>query len=118
MQSQEEGLFTKEDEHVLKEIIDRQPQLYLDEIRIELAQVTGEFWSTTTIWRKLHQIGYSLKKAVLRAKQQSEQEVNDYRIRMADRMRHIRQVLFIDETARMPMLLEDEEFGPRLELLQ
>jgi transposase len=84
----------------LQEIIEEQPQLYLDEIQVELFSKTGRLWSTSTIWSKLHTLGYSLKKAVFRAKQQQEQEVNDYMIRLNDRVMHPRQVLFIDETAR------------------
>ena len=40
LQSQEEGLFTQRDELVLKEIIDSNPQLYLDEIQTEMARRT------------------------------------------------------------------------------
>ena len=68
LQSQEEGLFTEHDEMELKAIIESNPQLYLDEIRTEMARRTTKYWSTTILWRKLHKIGYSLKKAVLRAK--------------------------------------------------
>jgi transposase len=64
----------------LKEIVDNQPQLYLDEIQQELYHETGRLWASSTIWRKLHLIGYSLKKAVLRAKQQKQEEVDQYQL--------------------------------------
>ena len=58
-------------EHIdsLKKITIEQPQLYLDEIQTELYRETGELWSSSTIWRKLRVIGYSLQVAVFRAKQ-------------------------------------------------
>jgi transposase len=92
--------FTKEHETVLRQIIDNQPQLYLDEIQEELYKETGVVWHCSTIWRKLHTIGYSLKLAVFRAKQQSQEEVDAYHIRLLDRMNHPSQLLFLDETAR------------------
>ena len=98
--TEEMAQFTGEDEDTLKTIIDNQPQLYLDEIRMELFYISGELWSTSTIWKKLHLLGYSLKVAVFRAKQQNEQEKNDYYCRLEDRVRHPSQLLIIDESAK------------------
>jgi transposase len=94
------NLFTKLYLTKLEEIVENHPQLYLDEIQLELYHQTGRMWSSSTIWRKLHTIGYSLKKAVLRAKQQSQQEVDEYFVRLQDRLGHPRQLIYIDETAR------------------
>jgi hypothetical protein len=53
-----------------------------------------------TIWRKLHTIGYSLKLVVFCVKQQSQEEVDAYYIRLLDRMNHPSQLIFLDKTAR------------------
>jgi DDE superfamily endonuclease len=94
------GAFNRDHELVLHSIIEHQPQLYLDEMQDEMVKLTGKLWSTSTIWMKLHTLGYSLKTIVHRAKQQSQRELNDYHSRMRDRVTHPRQCLFLDETAR------------------
>ena len=84
----------------LKKITEEKPQLYLDEIQVEVFHRTGKLFSPSSISRHLRTINYSLKIAVLRAKQQKEEEVNAYHIRMAERLEHPSQLLFIDESAR------------------
>ncbi len=92
--------FTAEYELILKQIIDEHPQLYLDEIQHMLLVKSGKLWDTSTIWRKLHKLGYSLKTAVFRAKQQSQAELDAFHIRLLERLQHPRQLIYIDETAR------------------
>ena len=92
--------FSDEDQAKLKVIIDEQPQLYLDEIQDELKAQTGKLWDSSTIWRKIHKLGYSLKVAVIRAKQQNQLEVDAYFCRLVERVRHPCQLLYIDESAR------------------
>ncbi len=100
LRSMKAKYFVESDEQALKEIVDNQPQLYLDEIALELQLMTGKKWSSGTLWRKLHTLGYSLKTAVFRAKQQNLDEVNEYFGRITDRLKHPRQLIYIDETAR------------------
>ena len=92
--------FNPEDQAILYSIIKEHPQLYLDEIQYELELQTGKTWHPSTIWRKIHSLGYSLKVAVFRAKQQSKEEQAAYHCRIVERLQHPRQLLFIDETAR------------------
>ena len=92
--------FTPSDLQKLKNIIDNQPQFYLDEIQLEMEIETGKYWDTSTIWRKIHTLGYSLKVAVFRAKQQDQLEVDAYDCRMLERVNHPSMVLFLDESAR------------------
>ena len=92
--------FKPEHMDALMRISIEQPQLYLDEIQTELYRETGEMWSSSTIWRKLRVLGYSLQVAVFRAKQQQQEEVDLYHTRLNDRMNHPRQLLFLDESAK------------------
>ena len=92
--------FTQDDLSKLRTIIQDSPQLYLDEIQNLIAAQTGKQWDASTIWRKIQALGYSLKVAVFRAKQQDEMEVHAYFCRLKDRMSHPCQLIFIDETAR------------------
>ena len=92
--------FKTSDQEALIKIIHDEPQLYLDEIVAKLATVTGKVWHPTTVWRHLQSINYSLKQAVFRAKQQSQEEVDAYFVRLNDRLQHPRQLIFVDETAR------------------
>ena len=95
-----EGQFTSEHEDKLEEIMESNPQFYLDEFQDAMLEATGKVWAPSTIWRKLHKLNYSLQVAVLRAKQQDDKEVAWFHKRMRDRVKHPRQVLFVDETAR------------------
>ncbi|CAB9499819.1 unknown protein [Seminavis robusta] len=94
--------FTTTDQDILKDIVDQEPQLYLDEIQERLAARTGKAWTTSTIWRHLHskRIGYSLKTAVHKARQQSLTEVARFHVRMNDYVQHPSQLIYVDETAR------------------
>jgi hypothetical protein len=43
-------------------VLDNKPDLYLDEMRLELEQVCGVSVSLPTIWRNLVKSGYTMKK--------------------------------------------------------
>jgi hypothetical protein len=43
-------------------VLDNRPDLYLDEMRLELEQVCGVSVSLPTIWRTLVKSGYTMKK--------------------------------------------------------
>ena len=76
--------FTQEYANKLQKIVDDRPQLYLDEVQLEIYYQTGKLFSATTVWRHLHTIDYSLKKVVFRARQQKQEEVEDYNVRLND----------------------------------
>ncbi|CAJ1931068.1 unnamed protein product [Cylindrotheca closterium] len=67
-------LFTANDDECLQRIIKEQPQLYLDEIVTEMKKLTGKIWHPSTLRKRMHKLGYSLKVAVHRARQASENE--------------------------------------------
>ena len=92
--------FTKEDEVKLEAIIKDQPQLYLDEIQELLFQDTGKVWKTNMIWRHMHTLGYSLKVAISEASQQDQKEIDLYHSRIMQVVSHLRQLIFVDETAK------------------
>ena len=57
--------WTKHTTSILKSIIDDYGSLYLDKVQQELFELSGEWWSPTTISRKLHnEFGYSLQVAI------------------------------------------------------
>lgn len=92
--------FSQNDRNVLKNIMDSNPQFYLDEFQDELFKRTGKVWHTSTIWRQLHTLNYSLKVAIHKATQQDEEEVDDYHLRLLEAVSHPRQLIYVDETAR------------------
>ena len=92
--------FTAADENILLGIIRDCPQLYLDEIQQRMADLTKKIWSTSTIWRHLHNRGYSLREAVFRASQQQQFNVDTFLATMLDKVTHPHQLVYVDETAR------------------
>lgn len=91
--------FTKEDDEALITIINDSPQLYLDEISDRLSHDTGgKVWSPSTIWKRMKTLGYSLQKAVFRARQASAHEQEAFWIRLQDNVSSAGQLLIIDET--------------------
>jgi len=93
--------FTAADEAVLRDIIDNQPQLYLDEIQEEVKNKTGKVWDASTLWRHLQNMKYSLQVAVYKANQQTVEEVADYHYRLIQVLnKHPNQLIYVDETAK------------------
>ena len=90
--------FNHDDKKVLEQIIALHPQLHLDEIQDELLKATGKTWKPSTIWKQLTSMNYSLKFAVFRAKQQQQAEVDACFLRLLDRLKHPRQLIYVDES--------------------
>ena len=66
--------------HQLKGIIDRRPDLYLDEIALLFGIETGKYVHHTTLWRYVTvHLNYSLQCLTERAMQQSEAERSDFK---------------------------------------
>ena len=96
-----EGLspgFDRQDQIELIKIIRKHPQLYLDEITNKLMKARKKKWHPSTIWRKLHGAGYTLQKAVFRAKQRSERKRARYRHQLRTLLRDPKQLIYVAET--------------------
>lgn len=86
---------------VLRNIVDTQPQLYLEEISAELQEITGVKYDDSTVWRVLtKRIKYSLQVVVDRAKQVDEQQREDYKNALHETVLFPDMAVFIDETAK------------------
>lgn len=90
--------FSQEDNTKLKRIIRDKPYLYLDEIQKEMKECCGgKVWHTSTLWRQMRRLGYSLQKAVFRARLQCRKEQERFMLRLEENTAHPRQYLVIDE---------------------
>ena len=85
---------------LLEEIINDYPEFYLDEIRERLYQVGGGWWSSSYVWKRLTQIGYSLQVASDRAYEIDEDEREEYKQAILEIVLHGKQFIYLDETAR------------------
>ena len=92
--------FSDQDDSMLRSIMDNQPQLYLDEIQTLMSRRRRKIWSTSSIWKRMNHLGYSLQKAVFQARQRNEQKRNQYMQSLKMMLRNPDQLLFIDETHR------------------
>ncbi len=90
--------FNDGDNRELERIINEKPQLYLDEIQREMRRTRGKRWHHMTIWNQLHHLGYSLKVAVFRAKQQNVIERSMYQDRLVKYLGDPKYAIFVDET--------------------
>lgn len=63
-----------EHSHALRAILRQEPDLYLDEIQDRLLMRSNQLFSTTTIWKEMQAMNYSLKVAYERACQRDEIE--------------------------------------------
>ena len=91
--------FTEQDNAELDHIIAHKPYLYLDEIQLEMKdRCNGKVWHRTTLWSQLRRRGYTLKKAVFRARQRSEEERERFMCRLESNTSHPCQYIVIDET--------------------
>ena len=83
----------------LKEIVDEKPELYLDEIAIELIVRKDCYLSMATIARVLKtRLSYSLQVYAETAKQRDETERIRYKEALASLVTDVGQVIFIDKT--------------------
>lgn len=90
--------FTAEDNAELDRIIRDKPHLYLDEIQKEMRDsCNGKVWHVTTLWRQLQRRGYTLQKAVFRARQRCEEERARFMLRLERNTDDPRQFIVIDE---------------------
>jgi hypothetical protein len=79
--------FDAKDDATLRHIIDHCPQYFLDKILQALQQERSKQWDESTIWWRLHDLGYSLQVAVFHAAQQSKLEREMNRLCLLDNIR-------------------------------
>jgi len=93
--------WTKHTTSILKSIIDDDGSLYLDEVQQELFELSGEWWSPSTISRKLHnELGYSLQVATIIASQKDAAEQAEFLEAVRSRLTNPNQLVFVDESQK------------------
>lgn len=85
----------------LKRIIDRRPDLYLDEIQDQFHLETGELWSTSYLWRKLQvECGYSLQVATDRSTRRQQEDIDAFFDDLNRMVSDPSMLVFVDESAK------------------
>ncbi|KAF9228549.1 hypothetical protein BS17DRAFT_663580, partial [Gyrodon lividus] len=77
--------------------IQKAPDLYLDELKEMLAVSCGVDVSRTTVWRTLHQAGFTMKKITRVAAERLAQKRLEYIARIG--MYKAEQLVFVDESS-------------------
>ena len=86
---------------ILTQIVDDQPDLYLDEIQNEFITRTGKWFTQSWLWKKLcSECRYSLQVSTDRASQRDEEEREDYLYAIGNLCAHPSQLVYIDETQK------------------
>jgi hypothetical protein len=76
---QRESLWTEDCTAALKTIVEEQPQLFLNEIRLAFLYVKDQLWSTSHLWEVLTvRIGWSLQFATVAAGQRDDAQRQQY----------------------------------------
>lgn len=89
---------TEIDKLIILELVIEKPEMYLREIQQSLIEETGTSVDTSTIWRFLHQSGFTRQKLVITAKQQSDALRVEYLSDMQVYKGHPEMLVFVDET--------------------
>jgi transposase len=84
---------------LLREILQKHPELYLDEIQEELLLSSDCLFSTSTIYQRMKRMGFSLKKIYQKSSQRDEEERAIWRTFLLGRGPDVGDhLIFIDET--------------------
>ena len=84
--------------NVLKTILEKNPEYYLDEIAEELVKETGIYLPFSTIYKTIKdKLNYSLQVCYKSAKQRDELERRRYKAVLKSLVKTAKQVLVIDE---------------------
>jgi transposase len=87
------------DLEILRQIVSDEPDLYLDEFQTKLYEQTNKKIHCSTIWRYLtKKLGWTLTKANRVAKERNELKRAEYLADLKEKVEHIEQPIFIDET--------------------
>jgi transposase len=92
--------FSPEEDRSLQEIFEESPHLYLDEIQTAMRRKFGKQWHTSTLWRRMVTLGYSLQKMVFRARQRSESDRRRFRRKLDVFLPDARMAIWVDETQK------------------
>jgi hypothetical protein len=87
-------------DELLMEIVEDQPDLYLDEIQIRIFVVTGLLFCTSYIWKNLKRKGYTLRVGSAVASQQDHEERIRYLEAREKAIKTPEMVVFIDEVSK------------------
>jgi Fe2+ or Zn2+ uptake regulation protein len=82
----------------LESLIERTPDLYLRELKVDLEENRGVSVDTSTIYRTLHRRGFSLKKNNFVASERVEDNRARFQIEVSENY-HPEQLVFVDECA-------------------
>jgi transposase len=97
-------LWTDDDTAALKQIVDDNPEYYLDEIQEAMVGLTMKKWSCMQLWTKLtdkkHGLNYSLQVVTRIAGQRDEEERRRYMSAINTFALYPSMLLFLDETAK------------------
>jgi len=95
------GRWTKRHHDLLLSIVEDDPDLYLDEIRDELRDLGGGWWSSSYIWNRLSlDCNYSLQVASDRSYAADKEERLEFLQALADRVINPNQLIFLDESQK------------------
>mmetsp|Transcript_17138 Transcript_17138/g.24802 ORF Transcript_17138/g.24802 Transcript_17138/m.24802 type:complete len:294 (+) Transcript_17138:43-924(+) len=84
----------------LRNLILETPQLYLDEFCDKIFQRTGLFFHTSTVYRLLKSLGWSLKKMFAMAGERNEIQRAEHHVLLNQLTNNPAQFVFVDETAK------------------
>ena len=87
-----------QDNVLIRTLVDKYPEIYLDELRDWMHHITGKEYTITTLHRFLRKSGLTVKKMHVIARQRNELLRSSYRRLVSDFHQH--QFLFIDESAK------------------
>ena len=85
----------------LREIIEDDPDLYLDELQFVFCELGHGFWSAKHLWEKLTmELGYSLQVAADKSYSADCEERQEFTQALKDRIIHPRQLILMDESQK------------------
>jgi len=85
---------------ILRGIVDKRPEAYLDEIALSFGRRTGKFFRPSTIWKYMsNYLHYTLQALTAIAKQQDEMKRDLFKIGLEARLQeHPEMLILVDET--------------------
>ena len=84
----------------LRNLVLESPQLYLDEFCDRIVERTGLLYHSSTIFRFLKSLGWSLKKMFATAGESNEIQRAEYHVLLNQITNEPTQFVFVDETAK------------------
>ena len=95
------GPWTDHDTAVLQELVNEEPDLFLDEIQTKVFETTRRLWSQSYLWRRLQdKCHFSFADTVKKAMEQDLDERAAYRECLENIICRTEQLLYLDTTAQ------------------